>query len=104
MFSTLKMLLYLVFSVLRSRSRWSRNYLRSGAGGGGAEIIFLINVYCGQFGGCWDKEKQISTSIETYFLWYNYNWHSTYSFKWHYTAKAGAEIRDKGGAEAETEK
>ena len=31
------------------RRRWSRNYLRPGAG---AEIIFLINVYCRQFGGC----------------------------------------------------
>ena len=30
-----------------SRSLWSRNYLRSGAG---AEIIFLINIYCSQFG------------------------------------------------------
>ena len=33
-------------SVLRSRSR---NYLRSGAGTG-AEIIFLINISCSQFG------------------------------------------------------
>ena len=29
-------------AVLRSQSRWSRNYLRSGAG---AEIILLINIY-----------------------------------------------------------
>ena len=33
-------------SMLRSRSRWSRNYLRPGAGSGaGAKIIFLINIY-----------------------------------------------------------
>ena len=35
-----------VVAELRSRSRWSRNYLRPGAG---AEIIFLINIYCSQF-------------------------------------------------------
>ena len=35
-------------SVLRSRSRWNRNYLRPGAG---AEIVFLINIYFSQFGG-----------------------------------------------------
>ena len=35
--------------VLRSRSRWSRNSLRPGAG---AEMIFLINIYRIQFGGC----------------------------------------------------
>ena len=30
------------------RSRWSRNYLRPGAGVG-AETIFLIKIYCSQF-------------------------------------------------------
>ena len=30
------------------------NYLRPGAG---AELIFLINIYCSQFGGCQDEEK-----------------------------------------------
>ena len=25
--------------------------------GAGAEIVFLINIYCSQFGGCWDEEK-----------------------------------------------
>ena len=35
--------------VLVLRSRWSQNYLRPGAG---AEIIFLLNIYCIQFGGC----------------------------------------------------
>ena len=33
----------------QSRSRWSRNYLRPEAR---TEIIFLINIYCSQFGGC----------------------------------------------------
>ena len=47
--------LYTVYSnknpVLSSWSRWSGNYdyLRPGAG---AEIIFLINMYCNQFGEC----------------------------------------------------
>ena len=27
------------------------------AGPGGAEMIFLINIYCRQFGGCKDEEK-----------------------------------------------
>ena len=36
-------------SVLWSRSRWSQTYLRPGAG---AKIIFLINIFCSQFGGC----------------------------------------------------
>ena len=40
------------------RSRWSRNYL-----GAGAEIKFLINMFCSQFGGCYDEEKRIPTSI-----------------------------------------
>ena len=44
----------------RSRSWWSRNYLRPGAG---AEIVFLINIYCSQFGGCWDEEKTPSRHI-----------------------------------------
>ena len=40
-----------------------------GAGGAeiilrpGAEIIFLINVYCSQFGVCKDEEKLIPISI-----------------------------------------
>ena len=48
-------------TVLRSRSRWSRNYLRPGAGAG---IIFLINISCSQFGGCLDVENPT-------FLWYH---------------------------------
>ena len=40
----------------RNRSQWSRNYLRPGTGAG-AEIIFLTNIYCSQFGGCKDEEK-----------------------------------------------
>ena len=43
-----------LLSVLRSRSRWSRNYLRPGAG---AEIIHLINISYSQFGGYYDKKK-----------------------------------------------
>ena len=39
----------------RSRSRWSQNYWRPGAG---AEIIFLINISYSQFGGCQDEEKR----------------------------------------------
>ena len=38
-------------TALRSQSRWSRNYLRPGAEAG-AKIIFLIHIYCSQFGGC----------------------------------------------------
>ena len=40
----------IVNSVLRSRSLWSRNYLRPGAGAG-AGIIFLINIYYSKFDG-----------------------------------------------------
>ena len=40
------------------RSRWSRSYLRPGAG---AEIIFIMNtgtgIYYRQFGGCQDEGK-----------------------------------------------
>ena len=50
-------------AVLRSRSRWSRNYL-----GPGAEIKFLINIFCSQFGGCYDEDKLISTSISIVLL------------------------------------
>ena len=35
--------------------------MRPGAGAG-AEMIFLINIYSSQFGGCKDEE--------TYFIWY----------------------------------
>ena len=38
--------IFYYLSVLRSRS-----YLQPG-GGAGAEIIFLINIYCSQFEGC----------------------------------------------------
>ena len=31
--------------------------------GAGAEIKFLINIFCSQFGGCYDEDKLISTSI-----------------------------------------
>ena len=31
--------------------------------GPGAGIKFLINIFCRQFGGCYDEEKLISTSI-----------------------------------------
>ena len=41
-------------------SRWSRNYLGPGAG---AEIKFLINIFCSQFGGCYDEDKLISSSV-----------------------------------------
>ena len=43
----------LFISVLQSR--WSQNYLRPGARAraiAGVEIIFLINIFCSQFGGC----------------------------------------------------
>ena len=43
--------------MLRSRSRWIRNYLRPGAG---AEIKFLVNIFYSQFGGCYDENKLIS--------------------------------------------
>ena len=39
---------YRYVAVLRSRSHWSRNYSTSGAG---AEMIFLINIFCSQFWG-----------------------------------------------------
>ena len=76
---------------------------RAGAGGAkiilrpgaGAEIIFIINIFCCQFGGCQVEEKLISTSISMVLLLQN-------SFKWQYYmavagAGAGAEIMDKGG-------
>ena len=79
--------------MLRSRSRWSRNYLGPGAG---AEIKFLINIFCRQFGGCYDEDKLISTSISLVLLFYN-------SLKYQYMAGAGAgaKIMVKVGAEAE---
>ena len=72
------------------RSRWRPNYLRPGAGVG-AKIIFFMNIYCSQFGGCKNEEKLIHTSIGMILLLYN-------SFKRQYKTGAGAEIRDKGGA------
>ena len=33
--------------------------------GARAEIKFLINIFCSQFGGCYDEDKLISTSIRT---------------------------------------
>ena len=51
--------------VLRSRSRWSRNYLGPGPG---AEIKFLINIFCSQLRGCYDEDKLISTSISIVLL------------------------------------
>ena len=47
----------MIQTVLRSRSRWSQNYLRSGAG---AEIIFLINIYSSQFGGYLDEVGRLA--------------------------------------------
>ena len=52
-------------SVLWSRSRWSRNYLGPGAGAG---IKFVINIFCSQFGGCYDEDKLIFTSISIVLL------------------------------------
>ena len=51
------------FSLLRIWSRWSRHYL-----GPGAEIKFLINIFCRQFGGCYDEDKLISSSISIVLL------------------------------------
>ena len=51
--------------VLRSRSRWSRIYLKPGAG---ANIIFLINIYCSQFEGCQDEEKPPMSHISYGFI------------------------------------
>ena len=56
---------YLSNTVLRSRSRWSRNYLGPGAG---AKIKFLINIFCSKFGGCYDEDELISTSISLVLL------------------------------------
>ena len=53
--------------------------------GAGAEIIFVINIFCSQFGVCQDEEKQISASImqcSTTFILQN-------SFKWQYIVVAG---------------
>ena len=68
------------------RSRWRPNYLRPGAGVG-VKIIFFMNIYCSQFGGCKNEEKLIYTSIGMILLLYN-------SFKRQYKTGAG----DKGGA------
>ena len=74
----------LFFSVLRSQSQ---KYLGPGAG---AEIKILINIFCSQFGGCYDEDKLISTSISN-------------SLKCQYmaVAGAGAGIMVKVGAGAE---
>ena len=56
---------YTKIPVMRSRSRWSRNYLGPGAG---VEIKFLINIFCSQFGGCYNEDKLISTSISIVLL------------------------------------
>ena len=47
------------------RSRWSRNYLGPGAW---AEIEFLINMFCSQFGGFYDEDELIYTSISIVLL------------------------------------
>ena len=39
--------------------------------GAGTEIKFLINMFCSQFGGCYDEDKLISTSISIV-LYYRY--------------------------------
>ena len=79
--------------MLRRRSLWSQNSLGPGAG---AEIKFLINIFCSQFGGCYDEDKLISTSISIVLLFLN-------SLKCQYmaVAVAGAEIMVKVGAGAE---
>ena len=51
--------------------------------GAGAEIKYLINNFCNQFGGCYDEEKLISTSISIVILFYN-------SLKFQYMVVAGA--------------
>ena len=56
-----------IIAVLRSRSRRSQNYLGPGAGAGD-EIKFLINIFCSQFGECYDEDKLISTSISIVLL------------------------------------
>ena len=73
---------------------WSRkNYL-----GPGAEIKFLIYMFCSQFGGCYDEDKLISSSFSIVLLFQN-------SLKCQYMALAGAgagagaEIMVKAGAE-----
>ena len=48
-----------------------------------AEIKFLINIFCSQFGGCYDEDKLISTSISIVLLFLN-------SLKCPYMAVAGA--------------
>ena len=72
-----------ILSVLRSLSQslWSRNYLRPGAG---AEMIFLINIYCSQFGRCMDEENIIS-NISCYrgvWIFIQKNSVSTYKNAW----------------------
>ena len=89
--------------MLRSRSRWSLNYLRPGAGAGaGAEIIFLIIISYSQIGGCYDEEKPPlrHLSFSTVLLLYcvvqievTINGRS-----WSWSLSLGAEIMDKGGA------
>ena len=54
----------LIYAVLRSRSRsrWSRNYLRPDAGTG-AEIIFAVNIYVSL-----EDARMKKASNETYFF------------------------------------
>ena len=70
---------------------WIHVFYQCCGAAGGAEIIwdpeaklnFLINIFCGQFGGCQDEDKLISTSISIVLLFQN-------SFKCQYMAVAGA--------------
>ena len=84
------------YRIVLRRSWWRQNCLRSGAG-----IIYIIIIYCSQFGGCWDKGKLISTSIGTVLQYYYCLLKN--SIKWQYIARAGAgaKIRDKETAGAE---
>ena len=92
--------------MLRNQSRWSRNYLLP-VTGTGAQIIYIYfkDIYCIQFGGCWDKEKPPLRRISEGTTYRYCNVKVWYSFKWQNmagaVAEAGAEIMDKGGAGAE---
>ena len=58
----------------RREEKGGANMQCCGAGAGGAEIIWdlepepKLDIFCSQFGGCYDEDKLISTSISIVLL------------------------------------
>ena len=69
--------------------------------GAGAEIKFLINIFCSQFGGCYNEDKLISTSISVVLLFLSILEQLKCQYMAVAEAGAGADIMVKVGAGAE---